>query len=509
MKIAKCTAEITIIRAMIKTRPYQEKSIDLIYKCFAKGHKHIILCAPTGSGKTITFSEIARRTLEEDLFAKVLILTDRIELMTQSGSTLYRAGLEPSLIIAGKSSYTSRSRAIVGMVETFYRRLQKGWQIPNLKLIIIDEAHKGNFKKIIAHFQDKEVKIIGATATPLSQSKKDPLKNYYSDIVVATDIPELIELGYLASPTYFAVKASITAKVGIDGDYKSNEMFLDYDKPKMYDGVVLNYQRHALGKKTLIFCVNIEHAQKTTKAFAAENIKAQVLTSLDDSNVRKEILKWFARTDNAVLINCGILTTGFDEPTIECIILNRATKSLPLYLQMVGRAARVTAQKIRFIIIDMGNNLDTHKAWEKRRDWRTIFLNPEKWREKTNQETIEDTKECPTCQAISQISKKICANCGYEFSTTTVTPFGLTEEIKPEDFSYLFDFDLNKMSVVQLIKRADLGNKRTGQAYKKGWIIHHLKERDNPEYWLTEYAKAMNYKMAWVKYQLEDLKQVI
>jgi superfamily II DNA or RNA helicase len=489
---------------MIQLREYQEKSIQAIRQSFAQKHQNLIFCLPTGGGKTLTFSEIARRTLEKDALARVLILTDRIELLTQAGGALHRSGMEVGLIMAGRSSYIPRNRVIVGMVETFYRRLQKGWQIPHLKLIILDEAHKGNFKKIIKHFEGSEVKIIGATATPLSQSTKDPLKNYFSDIVVGTDIPELIELGYLAKPKYYAVKLNITAHTGSDGDYKLNELYDDFNKVKVYEGVLENYQAHALGKKTLVFCVNIEHAQKTTQVFMDAGHSARCLTSLDDATTRKEILKWFAQTPEAILINCGVLTTGFDEPSIECIILNRATKSLPLYLQMVGRGARVIpGMKDQFAIIDMGNNLYTHGRWEMRRDWEKIFLFPKQAKEKAAE--IENIKYCPECNTVLVIQAKECPECGYVFDKVPKeSVFGWTEEIAPEDHSYLYDWKPEDMTTEQLIHRAQLGNKYNGKPYKKGWIIHQLKQRADPKKALEEYARLMGYQESWVKYQLQE-----
>ena len=360
----------------LQLRPYQERANQLLRDSFQKGNKRVILCLPTGAGKTFTFSMIAKQAAERNPNKKVLILTDRIELLTQAGGALRRIGLEIGFIASGVSMLHAQCQIIVGMVETYHRRVKRGLELKDLGLIIIDEAHKGNFKKIIKHHQD--IPIIGATATPTNQSRKDPLKNYFEDIVVGTDIPELIKLGYLSKPRYFAVKLEISAKTANNGDYKAGELFNDMNKMTVYDGCVDNYKAHALGKKTIVFCVNMEHARLTAEKFTEEGFNAKYITSDDDKVTRTQVLKWFSETKDAILSNCGILTTGYDEPTIECVLLNRATKSLPLFLQMVGRGSRVTEEKKEFTVIDMGNNLETHGLWDNHRDWEDIFFNPKK-----------------------------------------------------------------------------------------------------------------------------------
>ncbi|MDJ1498987.1 helicase-related protein, partial [Cytophagaceae bacterium DM2B3-1] len=279
---------------------------------------------------------------------RVLILTDRIELLHQAASTLGKAGIQTGILSAGMK-HIPRQRVVVAMVETYYRRLKKGWSLPDLKLIIIDEAHKGNFRKVIDLHTDTP--IIGATATPIASSKFEPLKHYFDDIVVGTQIHLLIESGYLSRPRYFAIPIEITAKKGSDGEYKASELFSDFDKPALYNGCVANWQQHALGKKTLVFCVNIAHTIQTANAFGAVHDQVRYVTSDTPIDERQATLLWFSQTNDAILVNCGILTTGFDEPTVECILLNRATRSLPLYLQMCGRGSRTTAAKREFVII--------------------------------------------------------------------------------------------------------------------------------------------------------------
>jgi superfamily II DNA or RNA helicase len=123
---------------------------------------------------------------------------------------------------------------------------------------------------------------------------------------------------------------------------------------------------------------------------------------------RQEILAWFKASTNGILCNCGILTTGFDDPNVEVVILYRATKSLPLYLQMCGRGSRVTPTKKEFIILDFGNNRKQHYAWQWDRVWQL-----EKKPKKTN--GVAPQKNCRKCGYIMPSALAECPECGYVF----------------------------------------------------------------------------------------------
>ncbi|MDJ1484342.1 DEAD/DEAH box helicase [Cytophagaceae bacterium YF14B1] len=484
-------------------RGYQQDSMVKLAEKHLSGKKRVILCLPTGAGKTVTFAEITRRALEGISRGRVLILTDRIELLHQAAVTLHKAGLEAGILNA-ETKHMPRNKVVVAMVETYYRRIKKGWSLPDLKLIIIDEAHKGNFRKVID--QHPDLPMIGATATPIAASKFEPLNHYFEDIVVGTEIHLLIEAGYLSRPRYFAVPMEITASTGYDGEYKNNELYQDFHTPKLYHGCVTNWQKHAQGKKTLIFCVNIPHTVFTARAFSQVHAQVRYVTSETPDAERQAILRWFSGTEGAILVNCGILTTGFDEPSVECIILNRATQSLPLFLQMCGRGARVTASKREFIIIDMGNNLDEHGLWHEPRDWSYLF-----WTGKA-QKTLEiaPTKKCPECESIIALSCVTCPHCGFEFERLSQeqreSEHVHTEEVSI-DWSYLKQKSWSEMSVTELIQRAQIGNSYTNTPYKANWIIHRIMERDNPRPLLEELAQLKGYRPGWVDKRLQEYTQ--
>jgi superfamily II DNA or RNA helicase len=151
-----------------------------------------------------------------------------------------------------------------------------------------------------------------------------------------------------------------------------------------------------------------------------------------DSPDRSEVLQWFANTPDAILNNIGIATTGFDQPDIETVIVNKATASMPLWLQMCGRGARPHDVKLAFTIIDLGGNCETHGLWSAHRNWSNIFHNPKK-----PGNGVAPVRQCPKCGALHHTAKKVCDAetlnaifpCGYEFPQYVAKDSGIDEFI--------------------------------------------------------------------------------
>jgi type I site-specific restriction endonuclease len=137
------------------------------------------------------------------------------------------------------------------------------------------------------------------------------------------------------------------------------------------------YQERALGKKTLIFNNGIKTSRQVYINFKEAGYTVEHLDNTTPPRERKRILNWLKNTPDAIVTSVSILTTGFDEPTVESIILNRATRSLTLYFQMIGRGSRVLPNKKEFDVIDLGNNLSRFGPWDGDVDWLKIFRNPD------------------------------------------------------------------------------------------------------------------------------------
>jgi superfamily II DNA or RNA helicase len=399
---------------------YQEQGVQEAGQKLASGLMSIIFQLATGGGKTVVFSAISQRYTQSPN-GNVLILVHRKELLIQTRRTLYKGfGVISQPIIAGMR-HVPDARVYVGMVETVNRRIAK---LKNITLVIIDECHYANFNKMHKHFPN--ARIIGFTATPLAASKKNPLKNFYQDIVCGIDIPELIQLNKTKADRGLVQNITRAPKDIVDRselkadkmgeDYDTGMMALSFSKPKHIENTVVAYERYAPNTKAIVFCVNRSHGKLVCAAFAAKGYPVRYLDGetdeIEGKGTRRDILEWYAKTPNAILCNVDILTAGFDEPTIETVIVNRSTMSMPKWLQMCGRGSRPTLQKSMFVIIDMGGNALTHGDWCDARDWRDIFFNPPRPGEKKG---IAPVKDCPQCDAIVPIQVKVCPYCGYEF----------------------------------------------------------------------------------------------
>lgn len=359
---------------------YQKKGLDKIFDALdrAPDNHNLLYQLPTGGGKTVIFSEIARRYIEKKQ-KKVLILTHRIELYHQTSEMLHGFDVENKIINSKVKELPDQNdyMCFVAMVETLNNRLQdEKIDLDNIGMVIIDEAHFNSFRKLFHYFKD--CILLGVTATPLSSNVKLPMYENYDELIVGESIPFLVKNGYLAKADTFCYDVGLSSlKIGANGDYTVRSSDLLYGDYPMLQKLLHAYEQKSVGKKTLIFNNGINTSLNVHDTFTRAGYEIKHLDNKNTPAERKEILDWFKETDDAILTSVGILTTGFDEPTVETIILNRATKSLTLYFQMIGRGSRVLPNKDKFTIIDLGNNVARFGAWNAEIDWHEIFRNPD------------------------------------------------------------------------------------------------------------------------------------
>ncbi len=359
---------------------YQKEAIDKIFdrlKNYPEGH-NFLYQLPTGGGKTVIFSEIAKRYIK-DLGKKVLILTHRIELCGQTSEMLNEFGVKNKIIDSKVKTLPNQDEymCFVAMVETLNNRLQDDQlEMENVGLVIIDEAHYNSFRKLFQFFG--KAYILGVTATPLSSNIKLPMNENYSELIVGHSISSLIEKGFLSKANTYSFDVNLgSLKIGIDGDYTVSSSELLYCNFIMQEKLLKAYEEKSIGKKTLIFNNGINTSKQVYSLFINAGYDIRHLDNTNSEQERREILYWFKNTSDAILTSVGILTTGFDEPTVETIILNRATKSLTLFYQMIGRGSRILPNKSEFTVIDLGNNALRFGLWDSYVDWHAIFRSPD------------------------------------------------------------------------------------------------------------------------------------
>ena len=364
--------------------PFQKSAVSQIIDELAKEgeNTNLLFQLPTGGGKTVIFSNIAREYIRRNK-KKVLILTHRIELCIQTSKQLTALGVQNKVVnsLVKQLDDQNEFESFTAMVETLNNRLQENKTfIENVGLVIVDEAHNNSFRKIFQYFDD--VNILGVTATPLSSNKSLPLKDNYSKLIVGESIKSLIEGGYLANAETYTYDVNLHGlKIGVNGDFTVSSSDKVYSNYFMQEKLLFAYEEVAVGRKTLIFNSGIESSRSVYELFKKHNYKVRHLDSTFSDTDRKDILKWFKETPGAVLTSVGILTTGFDEPTVQTIILNRATRSLTLYHQMIGRGSRKLENKDDFQVIDLGNNVRRFGYWQEFIDWQDAFNFPDRFLE--------------------------------------------------------------------------------------------------------------------------------
>lgn len=432
-----------------KPFPYQQRDLEKILEKIPNTRK-LLFQAMTGYGKTYTFCFISKHFVS--IGEKILIMCHRQELIDQTIKSLVSIGISCQSITAKSSKVNPSVDAYVCMVETLHSRLRSGKiNFPKIGIVIIDECHIGNFNKCFEYFS--ESKILGFTATPIllkrvkyykcprckeesenaniccgsemdEWSKPFSMSMIYDDIVVGAPINELIDFGQLVPEISFRKQYADLSNLKVDskGEFTTDSQDKAFNNEDAVFNVVLNYEELCKGKKTMVFNSSTKTNKVVYEAFKEKGYNVKMYDSVNDSGMsRTDIVEWFDKHDDAILCNCGVYTTGFDNKEVQAIILNRATMSESLFLQIVGRGGRSSKKifKQDFILIDGGDNLIRFKEWsDPSRDWEDIFWNGIGKPKAKKQDAI-DVNSCPECGCMYPKRENPCPECGYEIPPPT------------------------------------------------------------------------------------------
>lgn len=347
---------------MITLRPYQIDAIEAWGQFLKDGGKRGIIHLPTGCGKTITALSAAKK-----MGGRMLWLAHRGELLDQAIKATKLVWPKVSCGVVKAERNEIDAHCVFATVQTISRRLYEHKE-QKFDLIVVDEAHHSvastyvNTLDIFGAFEKKGAVVLGLTATP-ERGDKLGLENVFQEIVYSMQMTEAIAKGYLCdlmtSKVFLDIdfdKVKITA-----GDFNQgqlNEILLKNQVPRK---VAEAYVNHAKGRKAIVFTVSKEQAKKTCEELRKLKVKAEYLTGDTDELEREEILTRLKTGETMVLVNCLVLTEGFDEPSVDAIIMARPTKSKPLYIQCIGRGTRKYIGKENCLILDITGNSEKHK----------------------------------------------------------------------------------------------------------------------------------------------------
>ena len=457
----------------MQLRKYQTETIDKTADSLRNRKKAPLVVLPTGAGKTVIFSEIAKRAVQKN--NNVLILVHRRELIKQASKKLADIKVPHGIIAAG---FKPSSHPIqVASVQTIVRRLQKlDWKPA---LIIIDEAHHsvaGSWKKILDHFP--QAKSIGVTATPCRLSGQG-LRVMFDDLILGPSVKELVEAGFLSPHKVFGAPQKINFnKIKMrGGDYATDQLADEMIKADITGDAVQQYKKHANGLPAIAFCVNVSHAEIVKSKFNNSGIKADIITGDMDTDDRDQVINGLSSGKIQVLVSIEVVSEGFDLPSVSCAILLRKTASLGLYLQQVGRILRPQENKTAIVLDHVGNTI-THGFIDDPKDW---SLDSKK-RSKRNQEKAPAVQTCKQCFA-TYSPQPTCPECGYAapIKTRQITEQegDLVELKRTEVRLRQAEKDQAKMLIRKARSLEELKAVAKRLGYKQGWAFKMYHTRQN------------------------------
>lgn len=356
---------------MLTLRPYQEDAVNkVMWEVEKKLDGNPILALATGAGKSLVISEIARR-----LNNPILILQPTREILEQNlGKLLHYVDRSEIGVYSAAMNEKTIGKFTFATIQSIYTKPD---EFAHFGLVLLDECHLLNPKDTGTMFQSflraiGSPKVIGLTATPwrmdtmwkdwggpdqeqITVTKvltrmKGPSGFFWNRILCNTTMLDLIEAGFLCKPKYYnnaTVKHSDIPmnKSRSDFDLDAYEVLVQRDEHKILDAV---RRAQEISKSVLVFCTSVEQAER----FSSVVQGSAVVSAKTKAGERKRIVSGFKDHSIKTVFNVGCFTTGFDHPALDCIILNRPTRSIGLYTQMVGRGVRMAPEKDHCKVID-------------------------------------------------------------------------------------------------------------------------------------------------------------
>ena len=389
-------------------RPYQVDAVASIRAAFSSGKRAPVYQLPTGGGKTIVFSYIAREAAKRG--TRVLILVHRRELLLQGSRALQEVGLPHGLIAPTLPPTDAQVR--IASVQTLVRRLD---HVSPPDLVVIDEAHHavaGSWRRILDRWP--KAWVLGVTATPARLDGKGlgtHVGGPFDHLVVGPSAMDLTTEGFLVPAEVYAppMKADLSGVRTRLGDFDRREIRVRMDRPVITGDAVEHYLRLAPGRPAIAFCSAVEHARHVAAAFTEAGVPAEPIDGSLRDRDRDAVLARLATGEIRVLTSCEIVSEGFDLPAVEVAILLRPTQSLTLYLQQVGRVLRPSPGKASATILDHVGNVGRHGLPDADRTWDLDGVR----RRRTGEAPVRRCPECFACHPPAPA----CPACGHVYET--------------------------------------------------------------------------------------------
>jgi len=347
----------------LRLRPYQEETIVSVRKQFVAGKKRQLVVLPTGAGKTVVFATlIARRRKNNPSKLPTLVLAHRDELINQAAEKILE--VEPQLAssigyIKGKRNDVGHE-VIVASVQTLSKQRRLDQLPPRFQTIVVDEAHHAASDSYVRILDSIEAELVlGVTATP-DRSDNKRLDKVFDVVATEISIEKMILAGYLVPPRgkRIAVEVDLDDVKQSGGDFQAGDLADALEAANAPTEVLAAYLEHGENRTGLIFTPTVAQAYATAETFRAAGVAVEALDGRTPAKERKEILNRLARGETRLVANAAVLTEGYDEPSIGCIIMASPTRSASKYCQIIGRGLRLHPSKTDCLILDLAGASD-------------------------------------------------------------------------------------------------------------------------------------------------------
>lgn len=403
--------------ARYELRYYQADAIARINAAIEAGRKGVLLVIVTGGGKTVIAADVIGTYVATG--KRVVVIVHREELVDQMAGKLSTGGVRFGFIKAG---YPTQADAPVQIasIQTLHARAMRGSiiEMPPADLVIIDEAHHAlakTWKDVADYYTQAGAVIVGMTATPARGDGRG-LGGVFDVMVQGPSVAELIEGGFLVKTTVYApYRPDLVGVRTVAGDYSEKQLDERLNKRELVGDIVLHYLKiNSDRRRTVVFAINVAHAVSICDAFRSAGIMAEVVHGGTPRDERRQILANLERGHLDVVVNCMVLTEGWDQPAVSCLILARPTKSLALYRQMVGRVLRPAPGKTDALIIDHSGATYDHGFAEDEIEWvlEVDRRATNKTQSSRGNQQPRKLLTCPECTALRTAGSP-CPACGW------------------------------------------------------------------------------------------------
>ncbi len=403
---------------MISLRPYQTESINALYTYFGKHNGNPLIVLPTGAGKSLTLAAFIKGAIEQYPTTRIIVLTHVKELIEQDAKAIIRYWPQaPIGIWSAGVGQKQKAQVTVAGIQSVHKLPAK---FGGTDLVIVDEAHLvprsaetmyGRFLAGLKHY-NPHLKVIGLTATHYRTDSgllTEGESRVFTDVAYEAHVGDLIKQGYLCPlvAKNGATKADLSGVHTRGGEFVANELQAAMDKAELIDGALSEVDKYAHDRKHILgFCAGIEHAEHCAKAARQRGWTAEHVSGEMDTPTRDRVIGDFKAGRIRFLFNAMLLTTGFDFPSIDCIVMLRPTKSVGLYVQIMGRGLRMDGVKENTLVLDFAGNVERHGPIDQ------IRVKSKRAKDE-DAISVAPVKECPDCHELVHASVMLCPGCGH------------------------------------------------------------------------------------------------